>query len=400
MRILFLSSVLPYPPVGGDRIRAYNLIKQLQKGHSVSVLSFIKFDDEKRYARQLEEFCEAVETVTISRQKRYSNCILHLFSKVPFIVSSLYSEKMRQRIIELVSRDLFDMIYVYQIRVADYMESGLRIPRILDLTDSALLNFRRRLNFQRDWSWPLVLYEYFKLKKYEPQIIQKFDLCTVVSSVDRNAINVYQPKANIRVIPNGVDCSYFLPMNGSYDNRNIVFLGTMCYPPNVDAVLYLCRDILPRIHKALPEARVYIVGTDPVRRVKALSKYNNVFITGFVTDVRPYLAKAAVLLCPLRIASGTQLKILEAMAMGVPVVTSPLGLEGIGAIPDENIMVGEDAEELARKTVMLLTDTVLRNEVGLRGRQLVTEKYTWERIGQELELILREVVSAEGSKKL
>jgi len=309
-------------------------------------------------------------------------------------VAYWHSQEMQQQVDEMMDGNSFDIIHVQFFRMAQYVTKYTKrstgrdaCATVLDSGDSFSLNLSRRSRLDRGLSWPLLKIEANRVRTYETEITQWFDEVTMVSPLDRDYLLSVNGGAPMSVVPMGVDLEYYQPGNEEY-GPNLLFTGTIRYFPNKDAVLYFYNEIFPLIKNAVPNAKFYVVGNRPPKRISKLMSDGDVTVTGRVEDVRPYFARSAVFVCPLRSGSGMQTKILEAMAMGVPVVTTSMGAEAFeGATPGKDIIVADDARRFAEEVIRLLKDKELRQSVAQNARELVQQKYGWSSVVKRLDMM-------------
>ena len=391
MKILFLGLRFPYPPHRGDKIRTYNFLKNLSQRHSISYISFVHSSLEASGIGQLREFCDQVETVEFSSLKAYGNCMLFFSFGEPFQVTYWHSLEMQRQVDEIVGSNDFDVIHAQFFRMAQYITKYTDHCKILDSCDSYSLNLSRRARLDRGILWPLLKVEANRVRIYETEIARWFDRVTMVSSLDRDYLLSINSSVPVSIVPMGVDLEYFQP-NRTEDEPNLLFTGIMSYFPNVDAVQHFCNEIFPLVKKVVPNAKFYIVGNSPAKKVMKLASGDDVTVTGRVEDVRPYFDKAAVFVCPLRSGSGMQTKILEAMAMEAPVVTTSLGFEALEATAGKNIIVADGAKKFAQEVIRLLKDKELRQSIAQNGRKLVERKYGWSSVVGRLDMVYEDIV--------
>ena len=390
MKILYLSLRFPYPPFSGDKIRTYNVLKHLSRKHSISFVSFAQSPDDIKNMDKLRDFCVQIETVNFSKVRAYSNCILHSFSDDPFQIAYWHSSDMQRSVDRLMEKNGFDLAHVQFFRMAQYIIKYTDKLKVLDSGDSFWLNLSRRSKLDRSMAWPLLKLEASKVKLYETQIARWFDHVTMVSSVDMDCLLSNDDKLSVSVIPMGVDLDYYQSGSSEY-GLNLLFTGTIRYFPNKDAVLYFYNEIFPLVKKVIPDVKFYIVGNQPPKNIIKLASGNDIVVTGRVEDVRPYFDKSAVFVCPLRSGSGMQAKILEAMAMGVPVVTTSLGFEALDAVAGRDILVADDPKRFAEEVIRLVKDKDLRQYISQNARKLVEEKYGWSSIVERLNAVYESI---------
>ena len=389
MNILFLTSRLPFPPIGGDKLRVFKFLEFLSNEHSITLFLFIDNKFQVSEIKVYRKYFSRIEIIYLPSYISYLNCIIGLFGKLPLQVYYYRSEKMRRLIEKEIEN--FDLIFVHLIRMAEYVREFKKVPKILDLTDAISLNYKRSIKYQKGLKYLISRLEKERVLKYETEIIKDFNRNFLVSEIDKKYLNSYAETEGIEIIPNGVDIEYFSYCDNSYDINCIVFVGNLRTYPNNDAVIYFCDAIFPLILKKRSDVKFYIVGANPTKRIFSLSRNKNVVVTGEVNDVRPYLRRAAVSVCPMRTGSGIQNKILESMASGTPVVTSTIGLEGIDAVPDEGILIADDDSQFAEKILTLLENKDLRRKISIGGRKLVEQKYSDEVVMKMLEKVIHEL---------
>ncbi|PKO57625.1 MAG: hypothetical protein CVU24_18640, partial [Betaproteobacteria bacterium HGW-Betaproteobacteria-18] len=318
--------------------------------------------------------------------------IAALFSSKPLTLAWFYSPELQKIVSRKLCEGSFDLIFVYCSSMAQYVEGASHIPRVIDFVDVDSEKWQQYAGLA---SFPLnLLYrlESARLRSYERLIAERYQRCFFVSAKEAADFRqLVHGGAKVTAIPNGVDLERFSPSGGSYKPGTLVFTGAMDYFANADAVLFFVKDILPLVRQSVPGCTLLVVGRNPPASIRALpAKYPGVTVTGAVESVVDYVTASAVFVAPMRIARGVQNKILEAMAMGVPVVTTPLGHEGIEALAGRDIIVVEQPALFARQVVKLLTDPELRNTMSLSGRRGVEEHYDWAKqlgtLEQELEL--------------
>ena len=394
MKILYLSLRFPYPPHSGDKIRTYNILKDLSQRHSISFVSFVQSPQEASRVGELQEYCDQVKTVGFSKFRAYRNCLLYSPFAEPFQVVYWHSRDMQRQVDEMMERNGFDVIHVQFFRMAQYVTKYNNEHKVLDSGDSFSLNLSRRSRLDRGLSWPLLKVEASKVRVYETTIARWFDRVTMVSPLDRDYMLSINGNIPMSIVPMGVDLEYYQPSHEDY-GTNLLFTGSIRYFPNKDAILYFYSEIFPIIKDAVPNVKFYVVGNRPPRKISNLISGGDVVVTGRVEDVRPYFAKSAVFVCPLRTGSGMQTKILEAMAMGVPVVTTSMGFGAIEAAAGKDIIVADDAMRFAQEVIRLLKDKESRQEVARNARKLVEGKYGWPSVVKRLDAIYENITTTK-----
>ena len=390
MRILFLSLRCPFPPHRGDRIRNYNFIKYLAKHHAVTVVSFVESMQEIENIEALTSFCERTEFVPFSHFEARKNCIFNFFSKAPLQTHYWRSIKMQKTIDNLLQKMDFELVHAHLFRMGQYISNYSEIPKMLDLCDSIALNLSRRIKIDRSAVSPLLKIEQKRTRNYEVDLAQLFDHNTVVAKPDYDYLIEQNTELNLSIIPVGVDPDYFQPCTIENKELNLLFTGTMNYFPNYDAAIYFHNEIWPLIIDKHPDVTLSIVGNNPIAPVRRLAD-NNITITGYVPDTRPYFDKATIFISPMRSGSGLQVKHLEAMAMGLPVVTTTIGSMGIEAIEKQDLLVADKPHDFANHVNTLLEDQELRRSIGNSSRKLIEEKYNWNILGAQLNEVYQQI---------
>ncbi len=394
MRILFLTSRLPYPPYRGDKLKICNLIRQLSARHEIFLLSFIQARAEQKDICHIQKLCRSVHVVYLPTWRSLLNCMLNLWGNTPFQVAYFRSEKMTRALARLLDETKPDVLHTHLIRMAQYASDHQAVPRILDMTDAVSLYLERFRKIERNpvKRWALGA-ELRRMMKYD-SVIPKFEAGLVCSEVDRQYLKRREPGANMQLLENGVDLEQFLADCKSYetDSRRVIFTGNMAYFPNMDAALYLAKEIFPIIEKAVPGATLHLVGQRPPRSLRALAS-EKVQVSGFVSDIRAEYLKSAVAVSPVRFGAGTLNKVLEPLALGIPVVSTSIGFEGLELKDGEDILVADDPREFAERVIRLLTDRTLRQRLAASGQKKVRDRFGWDKIATSLEEVYRAVAN-------
>ncbi len=402
-RVLFLTSELPYPPHQGMAIRAYNLIAGLRERFRVDLYSLSSSPEAAQHAAALRQVCERVEVLPAPTRTRAQRVRALLTTRLPDMALRAYSPAFQDAVLRALAERDYAILHVESIEMAPYalaaLEAGLpRRPRIVfdDLNAEYLLQkrvFETDLRNPRRWIGAAYSFvQWRRLARYERQVCRLADCVVAVSEWDRDALAHLAPGANIRVVPNGIDAAHYLgytpdgedPTAGT-PGPKLVFTGKMDFRPNVDAVCWFADAILPRIQAHVPDVHLYIVGQRPSPAVQALGSRPGITVTGFVPDVRPYIAAADVYVVPMRMGGGTRLKVLEAMTLGKAIVSTSLGCEGYGLTPGRELVVADDAARFADETVALVRDPARRAQLGTLAREFAVSRYDWSRIVPLLE---------------
>lgn len=394
-KVLYLTTRLPYPTIGGDKLRMFNILKQLKKqGHKITLVSLVTTDDDLEASYKNNEFFDELIPVNFDKKLAYLNAVKAVFNDKPFIVEYFYSKAMQKVVDRLIKENNFDIITGYMIRIAPYLEKHKDKNIIIDFVDAVSMMYERRIkNVQSIWDKFKIGIEYLKVKNYEKKCTKIFKMQTVISQTDKDFIEQFAKKSNIKIIGNGVDTEYYKPIDFPKEN-NICFVGSMQYIPNSEAAIYFATKIFPLIKKEIPNAKFKIIGANPRKDLfDAVKGIDNIEITGKVEDVREYMKDCKVSVCPVKIAGGIQNKILEAMSMGIPVITTPEGAEGI----DENesiLYIANTNEEYSKKTISLLENQSRTNEKINNGRNFVIKNFSWDKVGIDYNNLIKEELNA------
>ncbi|WP_210394993.1 TIGR03087 family PEP-CTERM/XrtA system glycosyltransferase [Motiliproteus sediminis] len=394
MNILYVCHRFPYPPKRGGKIRPFNMIRHLtEQGHRVWVCSLVRNEQEAEETVGIEQFCEAAFMAAVDNKVQTARMVARLPLTTPSSMGYFYSAKLQRHINTLLKQEAFDLIFVHCSSVAQYVTDVTGIPKILDFGD---MDSQKWLSYVSHKPFPLNLgywLEGTKLEAEEKRLARQFDLCTCTTRAEWQTLKDYATGVDTDWFPNGVDSSFFAPDGGDYDPHAISFIGRMDYYPNQQCMLSFCRDTLPLIQQQDPEAKLFIVGADPSKEIQALGELPGVTVTGSVDDVRPYVRRTAAMVAPLTIARGTQNKILEAMAMGVPVVTSTAAAGGIDAVPGDHFLQADSPQATAAALLQLMQNACERQRLAEAGRERVLEHHNWAASMRRLDAIIAKCVS-------
>ena len=424
MKILYLSHRIPYPPNKGDKIRSFNEIKYLSQGHEIHLACLADDSKDLKYENDLKHFCKSTNVVLINLKSVKLKSSFYLFSKRPLSVPYFYSRKLQRSVDQLLSTNHYDAVFCFSSPMAEYvfrsrsLVSGcLKLEKSLvkgspvtsyqklasrnqklimdfvDVDSDKWGQYSKHARFPMSWVYAL---EGRRLADYERKVAETFDHSIFVTEAEAKIFrNKNLHIKNITAISNGVDLDYFSPtvsQHPSTINQQpvIVFTGVMNYFANVDGVVWFTKEILPLIKKEIPGIRFYIVGSNPTKEVLSLALDSSVTVTGYVPDTREYLKMAAVVAAPLRIARGIQNKVLEAMAMGIPVVATPQAFEGVEAEPGRDLILGGDVRKIAEGVIGLVKEGSLRKSIGDNARRTIEKNYCWSKNLEKLDNVLME----------
>jgi sugar transferase (PEP-CTERM/EpsH1 system associated) len=388
MKVLFVCHRLPYPPNRGGKIRPFNMIRHLSQKHQVVVASLAHTETELKEGLALRYHCHEVLAEVVPNFSRWVRAGRVLPTKRPSSVAYFWSPRLRHRIEDTAARYRFDAIVVHCAFAAQYVlgiSANFRLLDFGDLDSGKWLNYRQFRGFPLCYGYGL---EARKLRRYEKQLTKSFDYCTLTTQGELEEFKKLNVEIPSMVIPNGVDAAYFHPESKPRNRHIIAFVGRMDYFPNIDGATYFAEDIFPKVRQRVPDAELWLVGSNPSRLVRNLGALSGVKVTGHVADVRPYLLQASLTVAPLRLARGTQNKILESMATGTPVVATAVAAKGVDAIPGRHLLVAEDPADFAAEVSRILEDKTFAITLSECARRQVENAHSWPRSMQILDSIL------------
>lgn len=401
MKILFLTQLFPYPPVCGGTIRSWNVLKRLAERHEVTLAALVR--GELGSYDCVNDICRAVHGVNVHRSGLLNLCYAAsgLIRRKPFIVIRDHVQEMQDLVNRLTSGIGFDLIYVDHLQMAQYVRREHAHGLILDEHNVEWRILKRIAATARRGRRIFAELESRKLRDYELRACERFDKVITVTEEDRKALCADNPRLNnLCTVPIGVDLQEFSPVRLSANARAIVSIGTMSWPPNIDAVMYFARDIYPLVKQEEPKTRLVVAGSKPPKSVLNLCvDDSSIVVTGYVPDISALAEQAAVFVVPLRSGSGMRVKILNALAMGLPVVTTSLGCEGIDAMDGRDILIADDPSAFASAVVRLLRDPDERFRLGTNGRRLIEEKYSWESIYPILDAAVETIAESQQTER-
>ena len=405
MKILLITHLVPYPPRGGVMIRNFNLLKEMAKKHEIHLVTFNQtahFANAEEYEQSkaaLSRYCKDMRVFEIptdrSRLAWYFLLFRNLFSLTPYSVWRFHSRAMVKAIRDKMRTHNFDLMEIGTIALAEYARLAPRMPKILvhhNIESQLLL---RRSRVVSDWVSKIYLsYQAWKLKRYERSSSELFDYQTVCSAEDKDTLQQFCPEARVVVVPNGVDIETFKPSGERETPNSLIYVGGLSWFPNRDAIMFFYREIWPLLKNELPGVSFNHIGKGRDRELEEFSKRDNNFkLAGFVDDIRPLVGSASVYIVPLRVGGGTRLKILDAMAMGKAIVSTSVGAEGIRVEHEKEILIADDPEDFARKTIDLLKNAEYRTRLGENARKKAVGMYSWEGISPTLDDTYEEAIA-------
>lgn len=397
MHILVVDEEIPFPLNSGKRLRTFNLLKPLASRHDITFIC-------RRHEHLVDNNSIALEQAGIKtlvvpdpiRKKQgwrfFTALFANLFSPYPYSVSSHYSHLLISQIKTLVKEKQFDLIHCewtpYAINIQQWLGT---IPAVVDAHNIEAMIWGRNFQVEKNLFKKAYIYlQWQKMSTFEKRSFAKFNRCVAVSIQDAKLISETVPEERIDVVANGVDTSYFkrneLLNQSKTPSKKLVFTGSLDWRPNVDGLLYFLDKVFPLIKKRSPQCHLIIVGRNPMAVLRAkVADMSDATLTGTVDDVRPYMEEAAVYVVPLRVGGGSRLKILEALSMEMPVVSTTIGAEGLDVTPNQDILLADTPEEFTEAVITVLNDSDKADELGKRGRHLVEAQYRWHALAIRLE---------------
>ncbi|GLI39228.1 glycosyltransferase [Geobacter hydrogenophilus] len=404
MNVLFLSTKSPYPLINGHSLRTYHTLRDAARRHDVTLVTFIQQPEHElkpEHIEHLKSFCKEVHTFPIpvdqSRAKLAFSLGLNLLSDLPFVATKYDSPAMRAKIREIIGNNKIDLVHVDLLPLSVYLNEFAKLPKIL--VNHNVESVRLQRWAESDPS-PLkrafLRLQWRRLCRFEKEMVNRFDRCIAVSELDRDVLVNMGVTIPISVVPNGTNTEFFKPMGRPPIENSVLWLGHMDVHTNRDAVLYFWREICPLIRQRKPDATIIFVGTAPPREIAdAAAGDPRVRVTGFVDDIRTYVDEARVVVVPIRIGSGTRLKILDAMGMGKAIVSTSVGCEGLAVEHGRNILVADTPESFAEGVMSVLADNNLREALELNARDCAFT-YDWSKLCEEQERTYQAALKMSG----
>ena len=401
MRVLWLSHLIPYPPKGGVLQRSYHLLKEVAKHHDVDLLAFHQpnlmgplvssLDEGIKEAQQvLNGFCKKVEFVEISSQQvRFGNYFLalkSLFTQDPYNINWLKSPEYTKVLRELLQSSDYDLVHFDTISLVPYFNLVGKIPTVLDHHNIESHMLIRRAenesNVLKKWYFRQ---EGLRLETFEKQFCPQFSLNITCSEIDKQRLRGIAPASWVEEVPNGVDVNYFKPDRSVEQGKNLIFIGTLNWYPNIEAVRFLAHELWPSLKKEVPGISIDIIGAEPPEDIVRLSETDSDFrVHGFVDDILPFMNKAAIYVCPIMDGGGTKLKVLDALSMEKALVAHEIACEGIRVQNEKNVIFAQSVDDYIDAIKLLIENKQLRQKMGEEARKLVEDKYAYEMVGENL----------------
>ncbi len=387
MRLFVLLSRVPYPLEKGDKLRAFHQVRELSKYNEIILCALNpdrKLDKQKAF-QKLQPYCRSINFIDLPWYRILFNMFLSFFKGLPIQTGYFYNRSANKKVKALMEEYQPDHIYCQLVRTAEYVKKS-PIKKTIDYQDVFSYGIKRRYEKANFFMKPFFKMEYERLVKYENHLFDVFDNKTIISKPDRDLIE-HVNKQEIHIIPNGVDHDFFSPMDRE-KKYDLVFAGNMAYPPNVDAAIFLVKEIMPIVWEQNPEINVLLAGVSPDKKVVAL-KSEKVSVSGWLDDIRDAYSSARIFIAPMRIGTGLQNKLLEAMAMRIPSITTKLANDALMATDGEEVLIGNTAAELAEKIQVLLSADKVYDKIAKSGFDFVNNNYSWKESTAKLDEIIK-----------
>lgn len=393
MKVLFLTYDIPYPLVSGGKIRAYYLIKNLARNHQITLFSYYRDEAQKKYIDELKKYCPKIFLFKRRRPWVWQNIVRSLLTSLPFTSATYHSDELKKTLIEELKQNGYDLVHFESFYPALYLPLAKKMG-VKTLLGNENIEWQVYDRYASQQFLPikwLLRLEIFRMRLFEENLWREANTNIALSENDAQKVEKITKK-ECPVIPNGVDVGVIRPLKNGKSEGSVIFVGTLIYQANNDAVKFFLSQIYPKIKKTFPKVKFVLVSW---YKPNWLNDYLNDKSITFIQDKEKpageFFAKADVLIAPIRVASGTRIKILEAMAAGLPVVTTSVGIEGIEANVGEEVIIADDPQNFANQVSRLLLDSNERRKIGLAGRKLVEGKYNWTKIVHKLDNIYRKI---------
>lgn len=398
MKILIVTPRIPYPPYRGDKLKIYNIVKVLLKNNDVRIITFYQNNKDKANADAIRELGVKIDLVRLTLVESLMQVLFAITKKFPFQVAWYKSSRMKNAIDFLLEQERFDVIYYHLIRTAQYLSTKDSNPKlnIIDFTDSVSLYLTRMLNQEKNLIKRFAIHSELKRVEEYERIANKFDSIFICSEVDKKFLQTKTADKEIQLLKNGINSDYFSDCKIEFDPKRIIFTGNMPYFPNSDAAIYFSKEIFPLILKWDSNVKFYIVGQKPPRSVKRLVS-KNIAVTGYVKDINIEYLKSAVNVAPMRFGAGTLNKVIESIALGVPVVATSSAVAGLPKELSKFVFTADSSVEFADKVIEILNNEKIREEVMNEGKVIIKNLLDWNRLVGEFEKFL--ITKLEQQKK-
>ena len=375
MILVVILSRVQFPVEKGDKLRDYHQLRCLSERHELHLICLNDAPLHPDAVYELKRYCKTVNIFDLNPFGLFFNLIWAFVTGRPIQIGYFHRFGVKRQIEQLIEELTPDHLYCQLARTAEY-GCDIAIPKTIDYQDVFSIGLKRRLDDLPFWKKPFFRIEYERMAQYEETIYDLFDHHTIISKADRELLP-FPERKNVVLIPNGVDFNFFVPDKEAAKRYDLVFTGNMAYPPNIMAVEYLVKKILPLVWERRPSTNLLIAGTTPHSRVRILSE-SRILVTGWLKDIRPAYTASRIFIAPMQIGTGLQNKLLEAMAMQIPCITSTLANESLLAKADDEVMIADSPFIYAQQILSLLNDEEKAAKLAKNGFHFVKSNYDWE----------------------
>lgn len=382
MKVLVLLSRIPWPLEKGDKLRAYHHIKIIADQNEVVLVCLTDSSPHPKAIENLSPFCSEIHFIKLTKLGIMWNLATSVFNDKPFQVNYFYQRSAQKKVNKIIEKHMPGHLFVQLVRTAEYVKKYHVIPSTFDYMDAFSMGAQRRIDKAIPGIKTIITIEANRLKKYENYVFNHFSHKTIISKTDRDLIQ-HPDKNEISILPNGVDFDQFKKESSTEKIYDLVFTGNMSYPPNIKAAQYLANEIMPVLLKQNSKLKLAIAGADPHTSVKRLAS-NNIIVTGWMDEITDAYNQSKVFIAPMQIGTGMQNKILEAMAMEMPCITSSLAAQAIGATHNQNILIADSIDEYTQCVLSLIENRPLNDQLAKEGMKFVRENYNWSTNGTVL----------------
>jgi glycosyltransferase involved in cell wall biosynthesis len=385
-KLFVISSRVPYPLDKGDKLRLYHQLRYLSKDFEIMLVSLNETKDAPEAKEKLKEFTDSFHVIQLSNILIYLNVFMGIFGRKPFQVYYFNQKSARKKVKSLIQDFKPDYIYSQLVRSSEYVKDFHHIPKIIDYQDAFSKGIERRIN-KEGWKKPLFESEHKRLLKYENLIFDYFEHHTIITEEDRNAI-FHEKRNQIAIVPNGIDATHFTKDRSIEKKYDLLFVGNMSYAPNVDAAKFIVSILLPKLLSITPNIKILIAGSNPSPEVLKL-RCEHVVVSGWIDDIRTAYNESKAFIAPMQLGSGLQNKLLEAMSMELPCITSKLANKSLKAEHERHALICNSEDEYNEAYYKLVIADKSIEEMATNGRTFVMQQFSWEKSVQELSTLIQ-----------
>ena len=396
MKVLMLTPYLPYPPTSGGQTRSYNLIKLLSKKHDITLFSLIQSDKEKKYVSELDKYCKKVKVFKRSKEPFTASNIIHTgFSLYPFLVIRNLVPEEKKSLLKELKETKYDLIHAETFYVMPHIPETSTPVLLVDQTIEYLV-YKHYVGDQVPFlAKPLFSIDVAKLRYWETHFWKSADKVVAMSGADRAEMRKLAPDLKVDIVPNGIDMEFFVSKKRKKPKRpTVLYVGNFKWLQNIEAVDVLVQSVWPTIKKSVPDATLWIVGKFIAKKIREYES-KDIKITENIKDIRDAYSNSSVLVAPIEGPGGTRLKILEAMASSLPVVTTSVGAEGLDVINGKHAFISDKPKNIAKYAVKAIKDEKIANNIGKEARKFVDDNFSWQKSAEILDGLYKEVVKTK-----